>query len=275
MVGSNSGVNAQGDTELASHDGGGGSHLAATDRKSDRRSISNKPIEFSAMSPRPPTKLSTQLWRRRTSCVMAVLVSIVVLALGLSGLEVCVDDPDADAAPGAKVCLTAGSWFVIWITTFCLILMVNDQPPELVLLGATFTLRILELIDADQAWRGFSNPSILAIGALFVFARILEETRAVELIVRPMLGKPKGSRMALVRLCLPTAFFSAFLNNTPIVAMLLSVVEGWCSRCNLPVRVMMMPLSFVSILGGMCTLIGTSTNMVLNALLEVRLPPAT
>ena len=81
--------------------------------------------------------------------------------------------------------------------------------------------------------------------------------------MRPLLGKPSGHVSAIVRLCVPTALFSAFLNNTPIVAMLISVTEAWCARTGLTPSVLLMPLSFASILGGTTTLIGTSTNLVL------------
>ena len=83
-----------------------------------------------------------------------------------------------------------------------------------------------------------------------------------------MLGRPGNHASAVLRLCLPTALFSAFLNNTPIVAMLLSVTEQWCARAGLNPAVLLMPLSFASILGGLTTLIGTSTNLVLNSQLE-------
>ena len=75
-------------------------------------------------------------------------------------------------------------------------------------------------------------------GALFVVARALEETRAVERLLLPALGKPRGHRSALLRLCLPVGLFSAFLNNTPIVAMLLPICEGWAARCNLSIKVL-------------------------------------
>ena len=68
-------------------------------------------------------------------------------------------------------------------------------------------------------------------------ARALEETRAVERLLLPALGRPRGHRSALLRLCLPVGLFSAFLNNTPIVAMLLPICEGWAARCNLSIKV--------------------------------------
>ena len=114
--------------------------------------------------------------------------------------------------------------------------MCNDQPPDLILLGVTTLLLLFEVIEQDQAWEGFSSPSILAVGALFVFARALEETRAVEMIVRPLLGAPSSHAVAVLRLCVPTAIFSAFLNNTPIVAMLITVRRARARRARARVR---------------------------------------
>lgn len=136
------------------------------------------------------------------------------------------------------------------------------------MLGFTVLLVLSSTISDAEAWSGFSSTSVLSIGALFVVARALEETRAVERMLLPLLGQPSNHISALFRLCIPVALFSAFLNNTPIVAMLLPVSEKWAVRSNLSIKVLLMPLSFASMLGGMCTLIGTSTNLVLNAQIE-------
>ena len=96
---------------------------------------------------------------------------------------------------------------------------------------STTTLLLFGIISEQQAWAGFSSPSIITIGVLFVFARALEETRTVDVLLRRVLGRPRSHGAALVRLTLPTACFSAFMNNTPIVAMLTSVVEAWAARC--------------------------------------------
>ena len=127
---------------------------------------------------------------------------------------------------------------------------------------------LTRIISNEEALRGFSSASILAIGALFVVAAALEETRAAERICAAPLGAPRSERRALLRLCGATMLMSAFMNNTPIVAILLSVCEGWATRNALATRVLLMPLSFASMLGGMCTLVGTSTNLVLNALIQ-------
>ena len=109
---------------------------------------------------------------------------------------------------------------------------------------------------------------MLSIGALFVVARALEETRAVETLLMPLLGRPTGHWSAILRLCPPVMIFSAFLNNTPIVAMMIPLCESWAAEMDLSIKVLLMPLSFASMLGGMCTLIGTSTNLVLNSQIE-------
>ena len=82
------------------------------------------------------------------------------------------------------------------------------------MLAFTVLLVLSNVVSDAQAWAGFSSTSVLSIGALFVVARALEETRAIERILLPILGRPSGHTGALVRLCLPVMFFSAFLNNT-------------------------------------------------------------
>ena len=165
----------------------------------------------------------------------------------------------------AERCLCGTSYWTLWLVSMALLLMCNNAPPDLTLLFTTTALLLSGVIDEEEAWKGFSSPSILSIAVLFIVARALEETRCVELMFRAVLGRPASHSIALLRLTLPTAFFSAFMNNTPIVAMLLPVAEAWAARCSLSTRVLMMPLSFASLMGGMCTLIGSSTNMVLNA----------
>ena len=122
--------------------------------------------------------------------------------------------------------------------------MANEFAPDLTMLGFTVLLTLSGVITDAQAWAGFSSTSVLSIGALFVVARALEETRAVEMLLLPILGRPRGHRSALLRLCLPVGLFSAFLNNTPIVAMLLPICEGWAARSNLSIKVPRAPAPY-------------------------------
>lgn len=211
--------------------------------------------------------LRSLLTRPISSAVGAAgyIAIVVVAVLDSVGVGACVAGPNGT---GVELCLYGQSYWTLSLLLGALLLMVNEAPPDLVMLAFTMLLVLAETISDAEAWAGFSSTSVLSIGALFVVARALEETRAVEKIILPLLGHPRGHRSALLRLCAPVALFSAFLNNTPIVAMLITVCERWAARCNLSIKVLLMPLSFASMLGGMCTLIGTSTNLVLNAQIE-------
>ena len=165
-------------------------------------------------------------------------------------------------------CLKSEAYWVLALYLYALIVMANDAPPDLVMLGLTIVLLFSEIITDKDAWSGFCSTSILAIASLLVMCRALEETKAVEAVLLPILGNPSNHFSAILRLTLPVICLSAFLNNTPIVAMLMSVCENWAARSNLSVKCLLMPLSYASLLGGCCTLIGTSTNLVLNGLIK-------
>jgi len=202
------------------------------------------------------------LLRKPRTIIVAVLLAMSIGGLGAAQAALC-------PGVGAAICkLSAGSYFTLAVTVVALLLMCNDAPPDLVLVGTTTLLLLTHVISDEEALRGFCSPSVLAIGALFPVARSLEEAQTVDRAIRPILGHPTSHRAALLRLCAPVAIFSGFLNNTPIVAMLISPCETWAANSDLYISVLLMPLSFSSMLGGMCTLIGTSTNLVLNSQIE-------
>jgi di/tricarboxylate transporter len=141
-------------------------------------------------------------------------------------------------------------------------------PPAATILSAVIVLLVLNVITPAQAFSGFSNPAPITVAALYVLARAVEKTGALQPIVGKTLGAGSGIRWPLARLVVPGAGASAFLNNTPIVAMLVPQVTNWADRRGLSPSYFLMPLSFAAILGGMVTLIGTSTNLVISGLLE-------
>ena len=149
---------------------------------------------------------------------------------------------------------------------FCALL--HNWPPDIVLLTATVSFRWMNIINEEEAWSGFQSDSILAIGVLFVVAKSLEEAGTIETLVRSVLGTSKNVSYAVLRLCVPLVLVSGFINDTPTVAMMLPVVERWAQRLGQPVSKFMIPLSFSALLGGTCTLIGTSTNLVLQGLID-------
>jgi len=103
---------------------------------------------------------------------------------------------------------------------------------------------------------------------LFVVAAGLTETGAIAVLTERVLGMPKSTLDAQLRLVLPVTAFSAFLNNTPVVAMFMPVVTEWCKKARLSPSKLFIPLSYAAVLGGTCTLIGTSTNLVVDGTLR-------
>ena len=87
-----------------------------------------------------------------------------------------------------------------------------------------------------------------------------------------LLGRPQNAASAQIRLMAPIAIVSAFLNNTPVVAVMIPIVQSWGRSIGISAQQLLIPLSFASILGGTCTLIGTSTNLVVDGLLQKRYP---
>ncbi len=164
------------------------------------------------------------------------------------------------------------AWFTLAaVAAMAAALIRHIAGPDVIVLGTLSLLMLVGIVDPAAAVRGFGNEGLVTVGALFVVVCGLTQTGAVSLIVGPLLGrrtdKPGGARVAQARLMLPVAGLSAFLNNTPIVAMFIPVVSDWCRASRISPSKLMMPLSFAAILGGTCTLIGTSTNLVVNGLL--------
>ena len=161
------------------------------------------------------------------------------------------------------------AWFTLSVIAGTLFVLArNLMLPAVAFVGAIIVLLVAGVITPAQAFAGFSNPAPITVAALYVLARAVEKTSALQPIVSATLGRGGSVRGALVRLVFPTAAASAFLNNTPIVAMLIPQVTEWADRRGLSPSYFLMPLSFAAILGGVVTLIGTSTNLVISGLLE-------
>ncbi|MBT8201924.1 MAG: SLC13 family permease [Acidimicrobiia bacterium] len=165
--------------------------------------------------------------------------------------------------------MPAEAWLTLAAIAAAVFVLVRDLlPPAPVLLGTVVVLLVVGVIDTEQALAGFANPAPITVAALFVVARAVEKTGAIQPLVSSVLREKDGPRSALARLLFPVAGSSAVLNNTPIVAMLVPQVSSWAERRGRSPASYLMPLSFAAILGGVVTVLGTSTNLLVSGLLE-------
>jgi len=160
------------------------------------------------------------------------------------------------------------AWVVLGVTVAVFILLARTRtPPYLILFGAIVLLLVGGIVPFEDAFAGFSNAGVATVAALFVVGTGLKQTGMLAHIVQRLLGRPTTELGAQARLIFPVVLSSVFLNNTPIVAMLTPVVLEWTRSIRISASKLLIPLSYASILGGVCSMIGTSTNLVVNGLL--------
>jgi di/tricarboxylate transporter len=147
-------------------------------------------------------------------------------------------------------------------------LATNRLSPPSAILGATATIFVLGILEPAEAFGGFANPAPLTVAALYIVAGAIGRTGALQPLLDIAFDDNAGPRRMLSRLLLPAAAGSAFLANTPIVAMLVSPVASWAENRGRAPSKILIPLSYATILGGAVTAIGTSTNLVASGLLE-------
>jgi len=142
--------------------------------------------------------------------------------------------------------------------------------PDVLVFGALVLLMLLGVVDQTTALRGFASPTVVTVAALFVLAGAMRRTGALHQISSVVMGSVHRERQALLRLTAVASVSSAFLNNTPIVAMFLPAVLAWCRQHRIAPSKLLIPLSYAAIVGGVCTLMGTSTNLLVSDLLRSR-----
>jgi len=146
------------------------------------------------------------------------------------------------------------------------ILMTTRLATDMVMLAALVFLSLSGILTSQEALSGFSNSGLITVAFMYVIAAGIHNTGGMDWITRNLLGRPRHSRTAQGRLVAPVAILSAFLNNTPVVATFIPAIARWAKQLNLPLPVLLMTLSYAAILGGTLTLIGTSTNLIVNGL---------
>lgn len=160
------------------------------------------------------------------------------------------------------------AWFTLSLIALMLgLLAFTRLSADLVMLGILVVLLMTRILTPEQALAGLANEGMVTVGVLFVVVAGLKETGGIALLAQRVLGRPRSILQAQIRLMFPVATLSAFVNNTPIVAMLMPVVIEWAKKHQLSVSRLLIPLSYATVLGGLCTIVGTSTNVVVSGLL--------
>ncbi len=162
-------------------------------------------------------------------------------------------------------------WLTLAILAAVVVAMARDiLSPTVGILGATILLMLTRVITTEQAFAGFANAAPLTIAALYILAAAVTRTGLLRQPLNAALSGAKTDQGSTARLLPAVAAGSSFLNNTPIVAMLVPEISAWAERRGTSPSRFLMPMSFAAIVGGMITLIGTSTNLLVSGLLETR-----
>ncbi len=161
-------------------------------------------------------------------------------------------------------------WFALGLCIAVLAaLILTRVGPHLIMIGALTILSATGILSASDALSGFSNSGLITVAGMFVVAAGMHASGAIDLLVNKLLGKPKTVRGAVSRMFWPVVFLSSFLNNTPVVATMIPAIYSWSRKIGISPSKLMIPLSYTAILGGTVTLIGTSTNLIVNGQYQV------
>lgn len=167
--------------------------------------------------------------------------------------------------------LSAGAWLTLVVVGAATLTMARERlAPDVVMFGALSVLVITGVLAPGEALLGFAHPAIFTIGVLLVVAGAVQETGALRLVAGGLFGRSRAPTPVLLRLMIPTAALSAFLNNTPIVAMLIPLVRTHAKAIGLPSSKLLLPLAWAAMFGGTCTMVGTSANLVVQGMLQSR-----
>ena len=148
------------------------------------------------------------------------------------------------------------------------LLFMEVGSPEQVLMATLTILWNLRIVSTEEALDGFSNSGLVSIGALFIVMHAVDKSRVVDYAARRILGSHLGDRTVLLRVCFSVFALSGFCNNTPLVVLFMPIVRDWARTNQRAPSTFLIPLSYAAIMGGMLTTIGTSTNLLVNGLLE-------
>jgi di/tricarboxylate transporter len=163
------------------------------------------------------------------------------------------------------------AWVTLGVVAVMVGVLLTERVAPAVCVGvAVVGLYVVGIVDFGQAFGGFSNSAPVTVAALYVVAGAAEQTGALSRALATVLGSrpPRSERRAVLRVARVAAGGSGFVPNTPLVALMIPTIEQWSRRHGISASRLLMPLSFAAVLGGVVTLIGTSTNLIVSGLLD-------
>ena len=163
--------------------------------------------------------------------------------------------------------LSGNAWFTIAVVLALFAAMIFSKlRTDIIFLAAMSILFVSGVVDVKGAFGGFSSPSVLVIGVLYAVIAGLNHTGVLNWIVKHLMGSPKTLTGAITRVMLPVAFLSSLLTNTTVVALFINIVKIWSKKLGISPSKLLIPLSYASGMGGICTLIGTPPNIIISGL---------
>ncbi|MBQ9676203.1 MAG: SLC13 family permease [Bacteroidaceae bacterium] len=163
--------------------------------------------------------------------------------------------------------VSIGGWVTI-LTMICIFVVMaySRIPAEVAFLGALTILLVLGIVDEKEGMAGFSSEPVVVNAAFFVIIGGLMQTGVLYWLSQNVLGEARSFTGAIIKLMIPTSVLSAFLGSSNVVSLLIDAVKIWSRKINLSPSKLLMPLSYAASLGGMCTLLGNSSNLVIAGL---------
>lgn len=147
-------------------------------------------------------------------------------------------------------------------------LVLDKMRPGMVLFSVVVLFLCAGILTPKEMLEGFSNKGMMTVAMLFLVSEGIRQSGALGQVIKRLLPEGKTTVFKAQFRMLPTiAFISAFLNNTPVVVIFAPIIKRWAQSVHLPATKFLIPLSYVTILGGICTLIGTSTNLVVHGMI--------
>jgi len=163
--------------------------------------------------------------------------------------------------------LSAHAWITIVTVLSIFIVMARTRiPAEIAFLGALTILQVTGVVSEEEGMAGFGSEPVVVHAAFFVIIAGLMQSGVLYWLTKNVLGDPKNYHRAIVKLMIPMSVLAALLNSVNVVALFIDAVKIWARKLNIAPSKLLLPLSYAATLGGMCTLLGNSSNLIIAGL---------